>query len=230
MSSRWDSSVATIDPIDRAKLRAELDGLIAHLYGLTEEEFTHILSTFPVVPQGVKEAALEAYRHFAPKPGDPEILALISQGESHSLEFKSTVRWNLRTGAKDPEMEKEIRKAVAGFLNSEGGTLLIGVADDGSVVGLEPDFGTLKKKDRDGFGLFLTDLLLEAYGRDLASCIRASFHPLDGKEVCRISISRSPRPVYLKDGNDEVLYVRTGNSTRRLSVREALEYAKTRWS
>ncbi|NMG09440.1 DNA methyltransferase [Brasilonema sp. UFV-L1] len=53
---------------DRAKLRAELDGMIAHLYGLTEEEFAYILSTFPIVPDIVKEAALEAYRTFAPQP------------------------------------------------------------------------------------------------------------------------------------------------------------------
>ncbi|MBW4571889.1 MAG: ATP-binding protein [Tolypothrix carrinoi HA7290-LM1] len=47
---------------ERAKLRAELDGMIAHLYGLTEEEFAYILSTFPIVPEPVKEAALQAYR------------------------------------------------------------------------------------------------------------------------------------------------------------------------
>ncbi len=49
------------DPDERAKLRAELDGLVAHLYGLTEEEFSYILTTFPIVPQPVKDAALEAY-------------------------------------------------------------------------------------------------------------------------------------------------------------------------
>ena len=50
------------DPVGRAKLRAELDGLIAHLYGLTEEEFAHVLSTFPLVPDPVKVAAQNAYR------------------------------------------------------------------------------------------------------------------------------------------------------------------------
>jgi hypothetical protein len=49
----------------RAKLRAELDGLIAHLYGLTESEFTHILTAFPLVAQPVKDASLEAYRAVA---------------------------------------------------------------------------------------------------------------------------------------------------------------------
>ena len=50
------------DPAERAKLRAELDGLVAHLYGLTETEFAHILVTFPLVPQDVRDAALVAYR------------------------------------------------------------------------------------------------------------------------------------------------------------------------
>lgn len=51
------------NPVERARLRAELDGLVAHLYGLTEEEFAHILSTFPLVPAEVKEAAMQAYRN-----------------------------------------------------------------------------------------------------------------------------------------------------------------------
>ncbi len=50
------------DEAERAKLRAELDGIIAHLYGLTEAEFVHILSTFPLVPEATKQAALNAYR------------------------------------------------------------------------------------------------------------------------------------------------------------------------
>ncbi|MEH2241007.1 MAG: hypothetical protein V7K30_33300 [Nostoc sp.] len=65
------------DETERAKLRAELDGMIAHLYGLTEEEFSYILTTFPIVNATVKEAALSAYRNFAPMFGDSKILASI---------------------------------------------------------------------------------------------------------------------------------------------------------
>jgi hypothetical protein len=50
------------DPAERARLRAELDGLIAHLYGLSESEFAYVLSSFPLVPEPVKVAALNAYR------------------------------------------------------------------------------------------------------------------------------------------------------------------------
>ena len=61
----WSLNVIAIDQAERARIRAELDGMIAHLYGLTEEEFAHILSTFPLVEQSVKNAALAAYREFS---------------------------------------------------------------------------------------------------------------------------------------------------------------------
>ncbi|MHC5734356.1 Eco57I restriction-modification methylase domain-containing protein [Nostoc sp.] len=65
------------DETERAKLCAELDGMVAHLYGLTEDEFSYILTTFPIVNATVKEAALSAYRNFAPMFGESETLALI---------------------------------------------------------------------------------------------------------------------------------------------------------
>jgi glutaredoxin-related protein len=229
IGSPWSEQEAAGDPARRAQLRAEIDGLVAHLYGLSEEEFAYILSTFPVVSESVKDAALAAYRALAPRPGDPEIISLIEKGESADLEFKSTVRWDLREGKKSPELEAVIRYAVAGFLNAHGGTLLIGVGDDGSIVGLQPDYGTFKKPNRDGFELFLTDLLLGGLGKDMATSIRTTFHEVDGKDVCRVTIAASPRPVFLKEGNDEVFYLRAGNSTRRLSTREAVQYCKTRW-
>ena len=229
IGSPWSEQDAATNPAERAQLRAELDGLAAHLYGLTEEEFTYILSTFPVVSESVKDAALAAYRALVPRPGDPEILSLIAQGESVALEFKATVRWDLREGKKNPELGTVICHTVAGFLNAQGGTLLIGVGDDGSIVGLQPDYGTFKKPSRDGFELFLTDLLLGTLGKDMATSIRTTFHEVDGKDVCRLTVAAGPRPVFLKEGNDDAFYLRAGNSTRRLSTKEAVQYCKARW-
>ncbi len=56
--SSWLPENAVIDQTERDKLRAEIDGLVAHLYDLTEAEFTHVLSTFPLVKQAIKDAAL----------------------------------------------------------------------------------------------------------------------------------------------------------------------------
>jgi hypothetical protein len=218
-----------INPAARAQLRAELDGLVAHLYGLTEDEFAYILTTFPLVAQPVKDAALEAFRALAPKPGDPEISALLAAGENANVEFKSSARWDLRENKKNPVMEEVILKTVAAFLNSDGGTLLLGVSDDGAVLGLEHDYQTLHKKNADGYELFLGDLLLTHYGKDLSRFLKFSFHEVDSKRVCRITVEPAPRAAWVKEANEEHLYVRAGNSTRRLSTKEAIEYCKTRF-
>src|SRR5208283_3043698 len=76
---------------------------------------------------------------------------LIAQGESDSLEFKSSFRWDLRENKVNRALEGVVLKTIAGYMNGNGGTLLIGVADDGRVVGLGHDYPTLKKPDRDGF-------------------------------------------------------------------------------
>ncbi|MEQ9482591.1 Eco57I restriction-modification methylase domain-containing protein [Coleofasciculus sp. F4-SAH-05] len=227
------------DETERAKLRAELDGMIAHLYNLTEAEFKHILSTFPIVPEETKQAALDAYKAFTPLTSDAEIIDLINQGESTELEFKSSSRWDMRENNKNKAMEQVILKTVAAFLNTHhGGTLLIGVNDEGKVIGLNHDYQTLQKKNRDGYELFLTnDLLLKELGKDIAPYIHITFHEIEGKDVCRISLDPSPRPVYvkLKDAKSgqtkECLFIRTGNLTSQLDTpSEILNYCQNRWN
>ncbi|MBD2090203.1 putative DNA binding domain-containing protein [Microcoleus sp. FACHB-1515] len=220
------------DEVDRAKLRAELDGMIAHLYGLTEDEFQHILSTFPIVPIKTKEAAIEAYRAFAPLVGDREILDLIAaKDENHQLEFKSTARWDLVENKKNVAMEEAVMKTVAAFLNSVGGTLLIGVADDGSIVGLQPDYQAIKPKNRDAYERWLTTFLLTAVGKDLAPYIHVRFAIVDTKEVCQVTVDRSPRPVYVNFQNKETFFIRTGNQTIKLeNPSEIMRYTSTQWS
>nr|WP_242054975.1 DNA methyltransferase [Nostoc flagelliforme] len=63
------------DEAERAKLRAELNGMVAHLYGLTEDEFSYILTAFPIVNATVKEAALSAYRNFVPMFANSELVS-----------------------------------------------------------------------------------------------------------------------------------------------------------
>lgn len=82
---------------------------------------------------------------------------------------------------------------------------------------------------RDGYELSLHDLLLNSVGKDLTPQLGITFHALDGKDLCRVAIQRSPRPVFIKEGVDEHLYIRSGNSTRRLTAREAVDYCKSRW-
>ena len=178
-----------------------------------------------------------AYLH--PRPGLDSIRTVAQRGESDSLEFKSSARWNMRTGKRDDAMETVIAKTVAAFMNSGGGTLLIGVDDDGRLIGLGPDYSTLKAPDADRFELWIRDLWRQRMGTNAAALPRLDFaeasDPQDGyerQEVCRVTIPPSPRPVYLrgpKGKGEAELWVRVGNSTRRLEVVDAVQYVSIRW-
>ena len=74
------------------------------------------------------------------------IAEVAQMGESDRLEFKSSARWNLRTDKRDEAMEEVVAKTVAAFMNSAGGTLLLGVDDGGNLIGLGPDYATLKPR------------------------------------------------------------------------------------
>ena len=182
-------------------------------------------------------ALVAAYLH--PRPGLASIREVAQRGESDSLEFKSSARWNMRTGKRDDAMETVIAKTVAAFMNSGGGTLLIGVDDDGRLIGMGPDYSTLKTPDSDRFELWIRDMWGQRMGTNAAALPRLDFaeasDPQEGyerQEVCRVTIPPSPHPVYLrgpKGKGEAELWVRVGNSTRRLEVADAVQYVSIRW-
>lgn len=155
--------------------------------------------------------------------------ALIETGESDVLEFKSTLRWDLQEQRTNRSLELVVMKAIAGFLNARGGTLLIGVSDDGEIIGLEPDYRSLKKPDRDGFEQTLITAVAHHLGGDLAPFLQVIFHTCHEKEVCRVIIAPAPRAVFLDQGGSPKLYLRSAATTRELNIKEAMDYRATRW-
>lgn len=159
---------------------------------------------------------------------------LISAGESVHVEFKSTARWNVKASQVDKRMEHVIVKTIAGFMNAEGGTLLVGVADDGSALGVEPDYATLGSKgNRDGYELFLTQLLETNLSGTVGRLVQVGFEAIDGKDVCRIGVAASARPVFAKpiDGKEHSeFWVRIGNSTRQLVGTDMVDYQQDHWT
>ena len=158
--------------------------------------------------------------------------ALVAAGEGHGVEFKQTARRNTHTGERDPRLELAVAKTVAGFLNASGGTLIVGVSDDGSAVGIDDDLELMKKPNLDHYELWLSDHLGHCLGRNAVTHVRVSFEPVDQATVCRVDIAPSPRPVFLNEPGGQRgadMYVRTGNSTRKLLTDEALDYCRTHW-
>lgn len=160
---------------------------------------------------------------------------MIAEGESDELEFKSTLRWDLKEGAINKKLEEVIMKTVAAFANSDGGTLLIGVADDGEVLGLEPDYHSLGGVDRDKFQLHLRNLLNEQFGMGfVTSKVVIKFHAVDEKEVCHIETAPAKEPVIVKvkDKNGqsaERFFARSGNLSQEIPLSEMSAYIKDRF-
>jgi hypothetical protein len=160
---------------------------------------------------------------------------MIAEGESDELEFKSTLRWDLREALVNRKLEEVIMKTAAAFANSDGGTLLIGVDDNGNVLGLEPDYYSLGGADRDKFELHLRNLLNQQFGTGfVTSKVTIKFHAIGDKDVCQIGTPAANEPVILKvkDKNGqptEKFYARSGNSSQEIPLSEMSAYIKERF-
>jgi len=153
-----------------------------------------------------------------------DLPTLIKSNENERLEFKSSMRWDFKQQRANKELQAVIAKSIAGFMNHQGGNLLIGVNDDGQVIGLEKDYQTFRHKNRDGFELCLMDTIKIWLGGDVCSLVHCVFHEIEGKDVCRIFIESSETPVYFNSGNVSKYYLRTGNATRELDAKESFAH------
>jgi hypothetical protein len=160
----------------------------------------------------------------SPKSFERDVQRLVARGEGPTLEFKSTVRMNLKSGKIGKEIELAWLKGATAFMNTDGGTLLIGVGDDGEVLGLEPD----QFENEDRCRLHLKNLVNQHVGAELSPFIRFEVGEVDGKTVAVVQCERSPDPVFLKAKNREAFYIRSGPSSVELSSREVLEYVARR--
>jgi predicted HTH transcriptional regulator len=157
---------------------------------------------------------------------------LIKQAESMTLEFKSTLRWNLKENRQDDKnVTHAVLKTIAAFLNTRGGDLLIGVADDGAVVGIERD----QLENDDKFMRHLAQVVRNGLGDRAGTCIDPKTQIVEGKTICIVSCQKSPEPVFLKWKGIEAgatgdFFVRSGPGTVKLPPESAREYIQTRWT
>ena len=182
----------------------------------------------PVVrEQGTNEVEWEVEE---PEEDDEDVsevalIDMIREGESAVVEFKSTLRTNLHTNKTDKRMEYTVLKTLAGFLNANGGTLVIGVADDGKPVGIEAD----NFSSPDKMSLHLTNIVNSQLGPNAMTLIHTSFDDFEDCRVLVVNCQRSQTVVYVKDDNVQRFYVRTGPSTTELTGRDMVEYINQRF-
>jgi type I restriction enzyme R subunit len=158
------------------------------------------------------------------------ISELVDNDEDFAVEFKSTARWDLRANQPSKAMEDAVVKTVAGFLNTDGGTLLIGIGPDRQVVGLDYDYQRVKPPNGDGFVNWLTTHLTNALGHAAVMRTRARITIHNGHEICRLDVAQSSQPVWAKTSTgDRVFFVRMNNSTRKLPDADLEIYLADRW-
>lgn len=156
----------------------------------------------------------------------PSVAELLAGGESDAVEFKATLRTNLHTGQVDDKMHLAALKTIAGFLNANGGTLLIGVTDDGEVLGLDSD----RFESEDKLGLHLVNLIRERIDPIFLPYVHPHFEDQDDRRVLAVRCERGPKPAFVKDGAAQRFFVRGGSSTAELIGPSTTEYVKARFA
>lgn len=151
------------------------------------------------------------------------VAELVAFGESATLEFKSTLQWDVIQNQQNKHLRQAVVKTIAGFLNSDGGTLLIGVEDRGEICGLGNDLKLLEGST-DKFGQLLTALISEYIGPEYAHLIKWRMEVVQGEQVCIVDIESSSEPAYVKGDKGKEFYVRVGNTTRLLDTAETVRY------
>jgi hypothetical protein len=140
--------------------------------------------------------------------------------ESLKLEFKQTFTMDVRTGQKSKEIKETLVKELVGFMNTNGGCLLIGVEDkEKNIVGIEPDGF---KGDFDKYSRQITDFIKERCGVTAASLLDIDYFNSNEKTVCVVTCKKSSEPIFCKLGGarDGVPLVRYGSSTTQPSYQE----------
>lgn len=184
-------------------------------------------------------AMLDEIRHAS------NIDALIAAGESEHIEFKASLHHPyeaLSTNPQKPQpqpskkeikkiLQKAITKTIAAFLNTNGGTLLIGVADSGEVLGIEPDFGHLPqgKQNPDGWMLSLKQAIINALGREVWSAIHASVVRHEQRTVAVIHCPPRASETWLHEDGAERFYIRASNATEELTGSSLVRYTREHW-
>lgn len=193
-----------------AELQITINQLKAEL-SLNPKSANVILDKFESIQSPLKQLSAE-----------DQILSLIRKGENKHIEFKESFSKNIRTGQKDKEIEKSSLKNIVGFLNADGGTLLIGIADNGEIKGVEDDFFT----STDKYKLNFKNSINSKIGSEFYSLIDYELFNIAGHYVLRVDCKASSEPCFY---DQTEFFVRTNPATDKLEGKKQIDYIKERF-
>jgi very-short-patch-repair endonuclease len=191
-----------------------------------------------VLDRVMPELRAENDSQFSVLDKQPSIVELIEKGESNTIEFKTSMRWDYAAGKRGASDmgQLSILKTIAAFMNSEGGLLIVGVEDNGNILGIEKDFETFSdRKNWDGWVQHIVNVVRKHIGTEFLEHIRVEAILCDGKTVALIRVQKSYKPAFVeyqdtKGGQSKVeFYYRALNTTQALNTKQASDYIKEHW-
>ncbi len=163
-------------------------------------------------------------------PLDWSLEDLLAEMETEQVEFKSSAYYSYRPDVPESVIVDSVIKTVAGFLNAGGGTLAIGIADDGEILGIQPDLDK-KNMDADRYVNSLTTVFVRSLGSLASTMAKIQLQAVDGVQVALVHVQPSPKPIYAKvSKRDNAFFVRVNNSTRVLEAADLVGYVQQRWA
>ena len=171
-----------------------------------------------------------------------EVTDLIAKGEGNKIEFKSTFfvdrkKYQKVIGLQAKEYKSDevllsALKSIAAYLNSDGGTLLVGVTDEGDPCGIGLDHILASSPNEDQWQLCVRSNIESQFkdGKTVNPYVTIEFETVQGNRVAIVRVLPKPATVFLKSANEPYsLYVRNGNRTDKLDITQAEDFFKLKW-
>lgn len=211
----------------------EIDKIVYSLYGLTDDDIQEIEYWW-----ARRYPKLARFADIKPRLANKDkqeqearLREIIETGENKYVEFKSSLRLDLRKGTPEKYIEHSAMKTLAAYLNSEGGSLIVGVDDSKGVLGLEEtDYKTFSKADKqDEWNKHLDNLLQNYFGNSVHALLTTQLVAFEGRTVAVINVRSSDKEMWLKNGGTDEFYIRRTASSVALSPKEAVEYINSKF-
>lgn len=151
-----------------------------------------------------------------------KVRGIIREGESKRVEFKESLSLDVKKQTKESYIELSALKTIVAFLNTDGGVLLIGVADDGRMIGVDAEIEKFHK-NTDKFLLHFKNLLQNKIGEAFYPFIEYRLVRFDSQRLLFVECEASKTPCYL---DNKEFYVRTNPATDKLEGPKLVEYVK----
>jgi hypothetical protein len=189
----------------------------------TIDKFDNELALNPTNSQAILSQLDEMLDTIGGLTESDKVRGMVREGETAHIEFKSSLSFDFESNKKSKDLETAVYKTVVAFLNSKGGTLLVGIGDDGKTIGIGEEIETFYKENVDKYLLHWKNNLKSRIGEEFYPFIETNIVDMDDKQILKVDCKASSNECYL-DNKD--FYVRTNPATDKLEGPQLVEYIR----